>query len=94
MKLYDVLNTTGDLPNSGSSWFEALECELGKELPEYYHGEKTAGGHMSSHPVCSGVQKTEYIAYIPKSFNENQNNHISIDVDLNHFALYEDVKSK
>ena len=50
MKLYDVLNTTGDLPNSCSSWFEALECELGRELPEYYHGEKTAGGHMSSQP--------------------------------------------
>lgn len=34
---------------------------------------------MSSHPGCSGVQKTKYIAYIPKSFNETK---ITISVSM------------
>ena len=36
-------------------------------------------GHMSSHHGCSGVQKTEYVTYIPKSFNETK---ITISVSM------------
>lgn len=79
MKLYGVLNITGDLPNSGSSWLEALERQLGRELPEYYRGEKMSEDIWVATMVALVCKKTEYIAYIPKSFNETK---ITISVSM------------
>lgn len=78
MKLYDVL-TQLVIYQILVLMTEALERQLGRELPEYYRGEKMVGGHMSNHHGCSGVQKNEYIAYIPKSFNETK---ITISVSM------------
>ena len=94
MKLYNVTNTDGDKPLSSDSWLEALESKLGIELPKERHGEEMAGGHMSSRPGCSGAQNTEYIAYIPKWFNDNQNNVDSIEVEPCHFDKYDEVRLK
>ncbi|MBQ6280407.1 MAG: hypothetical protein IJK72_03040 [Mycoplasma sp.] len=93
MKLYNVLNTSDDKTASGISWLEALEKQLGKKLPKYSsNGVEMVGGHMSS---CSGrchSWNTDYIAYIPKSFNDNQNNYEFIEVSDGCYAKYDDVK--
>ena len=92
MKLFNVLNTADDKTRSGISWLEALEKQLGNTLPTIKNGVEMVGGHMSS---CSGrcnSQNTDYIAYIPKSFNDNQNNYESIEVQNGYYARYEDVK--
>ena len=94
MKLYNVLNTTGDKPACSASWLEALEHQLGRKLEKYVNGEEMVGGHMSSCSGRYGPQNTEYIAYIPKSFNENQNNYTYIEVKQGDFAPYKDVRFK
>ena len=49
------------------------------------------GGHMSSRHGCSGTQNTKYIAYIPKWFNNNQNNVDCIEVEPCYFERYSDL---
>ena len=93
MKLYNVLNTSHEqtTPN-GTSWLEALEKELRIKLPRYKGDEEMVGGHMSSWSGRSDTWNTEYIAYIPKSFNNNQNNYEYIEIPNGYYARYEDVK--
>ena len=46
---------------------------------------------MSSRHGCSGTQNTKYIAYIPKWFNNNQNNVDSIEVEPCYFERYSNL---
>lgn len=93
MKQYNAINTVDDRAAAGISWLETLEKQLGKRLPKYNNGVKMVGDHMNNCNSRCHSLNTDYITYIPKSFNDNQNNYESIEVQYGYCANYNNVKS-
>ena len=98
MELFNVLNTSDDTAEKHgySSWIEAinkkhplLSCS-GFKLNSYVNGQEMVGAHMSSHSGQSGIENTEYIAYIRKSDNSDNDNTTPIPVE--YFVRYDDVE--
>lgn len=91
--LYNVSKTAEDTAEKHgySSWIEAIESKLfGIKLRTTINGEDMVGAHMSSHSGQSGIENTEYIAYIRKSDNSDNDNTTPIPVE--YFVRYDDVK--